>query len=571
MVGINKSCLLLALSLSIQAAAALSATSSKSSNNVIFVGGLCEDVDSAKLSKEFERYGNVVDVSIIGGGKKQKPYAFVQFETPQSAQAAILESTPSSLFRQVKAAQPIDTSKRKRSNTSRQKQEAELELIKDVCSRTNLVLQVQSTHIDRIKDFLTNYISENESIELAIQGQSSSSITKNASLVFVSTSSPESLANALSKSEYLQFIARAVKKLYIVQPGAIQADISTEEGCDVVVKDLIQNKILYQYVESVRLQIFPPSCQGKVIAAVEALDSNGLATKLNPRDATDTISIVQVHKHKGRSSDTTNDALVMCGVSKSILDSSIQLDSPQNGQEAVSQAYFKIKEAISRYERERVNFSMESYRDCIAIDCGSAPGGWTKYLAQDAKLRLVHSVDPGDLLTMDVYNVNHMRMKIQDAIPRLKSEMELDVDEDKIKVFVSDACLHSMSAQADFLLDAKERGILADEVFFVLTLKCTIGHGKSNFDAQVEQAVRNLKHRAEIRDLSVYHLFSNRIGVYTDLTFSIFKSLPSCFPLRLREIFPCLSDLTHRASPLDRKGPFSFLKPGLLRRSFRQI
>mmetsp|Transcript_31565 Transcript_31565/g.63751 ORF Transcript_31565/g.63751 Transcript_31565/m.63751 type:complete len:523 (+) Transcript_31565:119-1687(+) len=516
MVGTNKSCLLLALSsLSIQAAAALSVTSARS--NVIFVGGLCEDdLSSTKLGKEFDRYGNVVDVSIIGGGGKQQPYAFVQFDTPQSAQAAILEAAPSALYRQVKAAQPIDKSKRKRSNTSRQKREAELQHLKDVCSRTNLVLQVQSTHIDRIKDFLTNYISKNESIELAIEGQSSSSITKNVSLVFVSTSNPISLASALSKSEHLEIIARAVNKLYIVQPGAVQADMSTEVGCNVVVEDLVQNKIgSYNDVESIRLQIFPPSCQGKVIAAVESLDDDGLAAKLNPRDATETISIVQVYKHKGKSSDTSTDALVMSGVSKSTIDYSVQRESPENGQEAISRAYYKIKEAVSRYESERADFSMESYRDCIAIDCGSAPGGWTKYLAQDAKMKIVHSVDPGDLdpaIELDD-RANHMRMKIQDAIPQLKSQIQCD--EDKIKVFVSDACLHSMSAQADFLLDAKEQGILADEVFFVLTLKCTIGHGKANFDAQVEQAVSNLKDRAEIRDLSVHHLFSNRIGERT--------------------------------------------------------
>lgn len=503
MVG-TKSCLL--LSLSIQSAAALTATSSR--NDVIFVGGLSEEsLSSTKLSKEFDRYGNVVDVSIIGGVGKQQPYAFVQFESSQSAQAAILEAAPSPLYRQVKAAQPIDRSKRKRSNTSRQKREAELQHLKDVFSTTNLILQIKSTHIHRVKEFLMN-ISKHESIELASHSTSS----KNVSLLFVSAPNPISLASALSKSEHQEIIARAVNKLYIVQPGAIEADLSEDEGCDVVVKDLIQNRIAScDDLESVRLQIFPPSCQRKVIAAVEALDDNELSTKLNPRDATETISIVQVYKQKGKNSSTSTDALVMCGVSKSI-DYSIQRESPKNGQEAISRAYYKIKEAVSRYKSDRADFSMESYRDCVAIDCGSAPGGWTKYLAQDAKMKIVHSVDPGDLdpaIELE-NNVNHMRMKIQEAIPLLKSQIQRD--EDKIKVFVSDACLHSMSAQADFLLEAKEQGILADEVFFVLTLKCTIGHGKANFDAQVDQAVCNLKQKANITDVSVVHLFSNRIG-----------------------------------------------------------
>ncbi len=50
---------------------------------------------------------------------------------------------------------------------------------------------------------------------------------------------------------------------------------------------------------------------------------------------------------------------------------------------------------------------------------------------------------------------------------------------------------------------------------FVLTMKCTVGHGKANFDAQVDQAVCNLKDKAETRDVSVVHLFSNRIGERT--------------------------------------------------------
>lgn len=500
----------------IQAAYGFSATTSTTSSrsNVIFVGGLSDIVSSTQLSEDFERrFGNVVDVSIIRGSGKQQPYAFVEFESSRNAQAA-LDSSPSAFYKDVKPAAPIDTSKRRRSNTSRKTQQTELQYIKDVCSRTNLILQVQSTHIERIKEFLTNYIPKNEGIQLKVEGQSCRSVTKNVSLVFVSTSDPMALANALGRSEYLQFIARAVNKLYIVQPGTIQADLKTEEGCNLVVNDLIQNKnISGDDVESVRLQIFPPSCQKKVISTVERMDSDGFASKLSPRHATDTISIVQVYKNNVRGKHTSTDSLVVSGVSKSIIDYSIQRETPQNGQEAISRAYYKIKEAISRYESDRDGFSIESLSDCIAIDCGSAPGGWTKFLAQDVNMQLVHSVDPGNL-DIDLPNVNHMKMKIQDAIPLLKSQINND-DGKKIKVFVSDACLHSMSAQAVFLLEAKEQGILSEDAFFVLTLKCTVGHGKTTFDAQVDQVISSLKGRANIRDLSIYHLFTNRSGERT--------------------------------------------------------
>lgn len=290
MLGIN-----LLLLLFIQAAYGFSATTSTTSSrsNVIFVGGLSDIVSSTQLSEDFERrFGNVVDVSIIRGSGKQQPYAFVEFESSQNAQAAILDSSPSALYKNVKPAAPIDTSKRRRSNTSRKTQQTELQYIKDVCSRTNLILQVQSTHIDRIKEFLTNYVSKNEGIHLTVEGQSCRSVTKNVSLVFVSTSDPIALANALGRSEYLQFIARAVNKLYIVQPGTIQADLKTEEGCNLVVNDLIQNKnISGDGVESVRLQIFPPSCQKKVISTVERMDCDGLASKLDPREDDDEYTI----------------------------------------------------------------------------------------------------------------------------------------------------------------------------------------------------------------------------------------------------------------------------------------
>lgn len=513
MLGIN-----LLLLLFIQSAYGFSDTTSTTSSrsNVIFVGGLSDIVSSTQLSEDFERrFGNVIDVSIIRGSGKQQPYAFVEFESSQNAQAAILDLSPSVFYKDIKPAAPIDTSKRRRSNTSRKTQQTELQYIKDVCSRTNLILQVQSTHIDRIKEFLTNYVSKNEGIKLTVEGQSCRSVTKNVSLVFVSTSDPTvALANALGRSEYLQFIARAVNKLYIVQPGTIQADLKTEEGCDLVVNDLMQNKnISGDDVESIRLQIFPPSCQKKVMSTVERMDGEGLACRLNPRHATDTISIVQVYKNNVRGKHTSTDSLVMSGVSKSVIDYSIQRETPKNGQEAISRAYYKIKEAISRYESDRDGFSIESLSDCIAIDCGSAPGGWTKFLAQDVNMQVVHSVDPGNL-DIDLPNVNHMKMKIQDAIPLLKSQINND-DGKKIKVFVSDACLHSMSAQADFLLEAKEQGILSEDAFFVLTLKCTVGHGKATFDAQVDQVISSLKGRANIRDLSIYHLFTNRSGERT--------------------------------------------------------
>jgi len=94
-------------------------------------------------------------------------------------------------------------------------------------------------------------------------------------------------------------------------------------------------------------------------------------------------------------------------------------------------------------------------------------------------------VDPGNLDDDDVEldNVNHLRIKIQDAIPLLKKLLKKE--QSKINVFVSDACLHEMEGQLEFLLLAKESRILDDNSFFVLTLKCTTWYSKAHFEVKL--------------------------------------------------------------------------------------
>ena len=104
-----------------------------------------------------------------------------------------------------------------------------------------------------------------------------------------------------------------------------------------------------------------------------------------------------------------------------------------------------------------------------------------------------------------------MKLKIQDALPILKEKNT------KIKVFVSDMCLHEMADQLEFLLLAKDVGILEENAFFTLTLKCNSGFSKASFDRQVEKVLETLASKAETRMVSTYHLFSNRSGERTVL------------------------------------------------------
>lgn len=54
----------------------------------------------------------------------------------------------------------------------------------------------------------------------------------------------------------------------------------------------------------------------------------------------------------------------------------------------------------------------------VAVDCGAAPGGWTKFLIERG-CQKVYAVDPGDMekgLTAD-RRVVHLRMSARDALP----------------------------------------------------------------------------------------------------------------------------------------------------------
>ena len=100
-----------------------------------------------------------------------------------------------------------------------------------------------------------------------------------------------------------------------------------------------------------------------------------------------------------------------------------------------------------------------------------------------------------------------MRSTIENTIPTL-AERGVAID-----VWVSDMCLHAMSDQVDWLLKARDAGILSPMAMFVLTLKCNIGHSAAAYDKQVEKEVERLDGIAS--DIETLHLFSNRSGERT--------------------------------------------------------
>ncbi|GFH59750.1 hypothetical protein CTEN210_16226 [Chaetoceros tenuissimus] len=323
----------------------------------------------------------------IDAKKARKPFAFIYYDSEKSALTAIEASSTikdSSFYQQVKAAEPIDSTKRKRSNASRQSQKDEYEHMVDVCSRTNLILQVQSTHVDRLKEYLSVFIPasyEKSSIaevmkSIKVEG-SMSAVTKNMSLVYVSVSDPFTLATELSQTRHQQVLSRAVKKLYIVEPESLQFDLSKKEGQQIAIAEIL-GKNMSQYEESsstdesFKLHIFPPSKQKGLLSTIEEMDTDGIISKrLNPRDANNIISIVQVYQYKGKNSNVDSSALAMCGISASFTTAATKTQQNEE-EEAISRAYYKLKESIERYEIEN-NFVKSELKGSIALDVGSAP------------------------------------------------------------------------------------------------------------------------------------------------------------------------------------------------------
>mmetsp|Transcript_37368 Transcript_37368/g.74022 ORF Transcript_37368/g.74022 Transcript_37368/m.74022 type:complete len:219 (-) Transcript_37368:237-893(-) len=178
----------------------------------------------------------------------------------------------------------------------------------------------------------------------------------------------------------------------------------------------------------------------------------------------------------------------------------------------------------------------------VAVDCGAAPGGWTKLLAESGCCETVFAVDPADIPLIDDHVAStlgnrilsknggsdakfaaepdyehdggvmvHLRCKIQDAILRFqKNSIRADV-------WVSDMCLQEMEAQHDIFASALAAGVVSRGALVVLTLKCTKGHSKESFDAQAAQEVARLE--TLLKDVRVLHLMSNRSGERTVVGF----------------------------------------------------
>ncbi|KAL9178982.1 hypothetical protein ACHAXT_011955 [Thalassiosira profunda] len=489
-----------------------------SPSNRVFVAGISPSSDESSLRAAFSDFGTVRKIAIIGrddddtGRRKRAPFCFVTFDDEASVQRALASPGPTDLYQKIEQALPVDA--RWRSNRSRGKEVERLERIQAFAA-ANLILQVQSTHLDR----LTAHLHRGDYCKVLGPADSNS---KNVSLLFLSCRNPGDMARKLSSNPLL---ARAINKSYAVQPGLLEGNLSTKEGCQDVAEVICNHITRDKDVASVRMNVYPPKDLQRLLRSLETVVDESVASSqqftINPKRFSHILSVVEVYRYKGRGWETKqndeNSRRYMMGISLAspeldVLDiNNILFDDSSGGE--VSRAYFKLKEAMETYEDVRGKLP-EGLEGAIALDCGSAPGGWTKYLIERFHCRRVYSIDPGSLSpsVSGLKEAMHMQMKVQGALPILLSD---ETVKGKVRIFVSDMCLHKMSEQIDQLLLAREQGLLAPDAFFVLTLKCTMGHSKASYDAQVDEVVERLLAEATVEGAETCHLFSNRSGERT--------------------------------------------------------
>lgn len=192
---------------------------------------------------------------------------------------------------------------------------------------------------------------------------------------------------------------------------------------------------------------------------------------------------------------------------------------------SISRAYWKLQEAWERYKFDPPFLVANKRAEPMwALDCGAAPGGWTKFLFHPGIVDRIYAIDPGKLSPevvpgLDEANqsvspiIRYMDTTIQKALPELASQLAWEHESNKRKnpfldIWVSDMNIKDMSGQITYFLEARSGGVVGPGTFFVLTLKCMVGYSATAFDHQAKEQVKRLEGIS--RDVHVVHLFSNR-------------------------------------------------------------
>ena len=455
-----------------------------------------------ELSKLFSSYGKVTEVFIPE--RSTKSYAFISFEHPEEAQSALRdlssETSPSGsqhkLFQRVKPAQPIRNNKEQ---LSKKKAKAEFKITFDLAIRSNIICQLPKSHVERLVDFLNQYQEK-----CIVVGSLPSTKCKTLSLVFVKTTTENGVVQFVEWLNSLWFLKHIMHRVYCVHQqirGTLEKDVV--EGLFSIWKNTTK--------AAIRLQVFPPKYQRSLLKAVDEQWNrfpNPEAIEFSPTNPSYTVSVVALDDGPGPDDQGGLYAIGMQPISSIPGASStpkLGNDSETASNDDICRAHWKLQETFERYSHDLPDIN----KTRIALDCGAAPGGWTKYLSERLNCETIYSVDPGALApsVLQIPQVQHMALTIQKTLPKLQSEGIV------IDVWVSDMCVKDMEQQIDWLLKARDMGVVAKGTFFVLTLKCIIGHSTNTFDILVDQEIKRLEGISE--KIQRLHLFFNRISERT--------------------------------------------------------
>jgi RNA recognition motif-containing protein len=470
----------------------------------VFVGGLSPLTQAHDLENKFQQFGPVTEVS-IHNLKWGTPYAFVNFESAEAAGRAVefkFKDHDDETSFQVQPARPMVT--RAKSQQRRDKSELDWEDKLRIAQTSNVILQVHRSHLDRLEDFM------GQQRDTEVVGAVADSGSKTVGLLGLRVTDTAKFVQTLQN---LPFNAVAMNKVYLVEDTNI---VITDDDADPTTQ-LLNSAQVKQFPRGsiMRLHTFPPNLTSPILKAFEEQQDE---IQVAPTGHTHVLNVVQLRSTDGKQ------MVWMSGISERSLSWSrmqhrIGPEStyvPNEADDDICRAYYKLQEAFCRYTGDSVfeSKSASNIDGLVALDCGASPGGWTKYLCEqgDDIVKRVYSVDPGvlDATVESLPPVQHLALKLEDALPSILNDNDNDVH---IDVWVSDMCLHQMGEQIDYLLTARDMGLVGPGTFFVLTLKCLVGRSKESFDRQVARECQRLD--GMTRDMQVFHLFANRSGERT--------------------------------------------------------
>ena len=445
-----------------------------------------------------------------------------------------------------------------------------------LASQTNLVLQINRSHLERMVEFLNAHSTtiDDKKKTLTILTTKKSTASKSCSLIFLHAT------NAKSSMEHLlnryKFILLGLNKIYIMneQRSLIRGYVAPIKESDVMaehksgyddtaqsISHHIYNMLLKLKQRNdnnsiptskndnngtatkkakhnekdaikVKLDVYPASLQSLVVSNITALldghDIPESVLDVSPSNQTHNLSIVQIDTAEEiNNNKSTNDGKIGNGTFLIGIASCEQtvspISNPINNPDDICRAYYKLSEVFERYQPNGFQLKdrkggTNSQRPIIAVDCGSAPGGWTKYIIEQTECEEVYSIDPGELAESisSMPNVHHMKMTAEKAIPILRDN--LSQSNASIALWVSDMCVHEIPKQVNMFLRAYEAKLFEPDAAFVLTIKCNVGHAKEQFDQLAEEQADRLRNHGAY-DMQMMHLFSNRIGERTIVGF----------------------------------------------------